>query len=252
VDFSACGTRNLDTDRIVNGVEANKGEFPWMAAMFKRGRQFCGGSLIDETHILTAAHCVAHMTPYDVRQMKVRLGDHDVSTSGEADHTDYKVARVVRHKGFSEQTLHTDIALLTLTEKVKYRDNIRPICLAKTDDRYTGESVTVAGWGTLSEAGRQPSKLQKVSLRVWKNSVCASSYGRSAPGGIIKSMLCAAQEGKDACSGDSGGPLMKIGPAVTQVGVVSWGIGCAKPQYPGVYTRVNDLLPWIIRNRDAY
>ncbi|XP_037092372.1 transmembrane protease serine 9-like isoform X4 [Pollicipes pollicipes] len=252
-DFSACGTRNLETDRIVGGQEATPGEFPWIAGIFKGRRQFCGGSLIDETHILTAAHCVAHMTSYDVRRLVVRLGDHDISTPDERSHEEYQVARIIRHKGFSDQTLHTDIALLTLTEPVKYRDHIRPVCMAEGSNNYTGNLVTVAGWGTLSEAGRQPDKLQKVDLKVWKNAECAASYGSSAPGGIISSMLCASRDGKDSCSGDSGGPLMIVeGGLVYQVGVVSWGIGCAKPEYPGVYTRVTSLRDWIERNRKAY
>lgn len=182
------------------------------------------------------------------------MGDHDIKKDDETTHHEYSVARIIRHKGFSDQTLHSDIALLTLSKKVVYRDNVRPICLVSDDlVRYHGENVTVAGWGSLSEAGRQPSTLQKVTLNVWENTQCAGSYGKSAPGGIIKSMLCAASSGKDSCSGDSGGPLMheKDG-IVYQVGVVSWGIGCAKPEYPGVYTRVTALKNWIERNREAY
>ncbi|XP_043216951.1 serine proteinase stubble-like [Amphibalanus amphitrite] len=256
--FGQCGRSShqagSDQDRIVGGVEARQAEFPWIAGIFKGKRQFCGGSLIDETHILTAAHCVAHMTSYDVRRLVVRLGDHDIQRDDEADHDEYGVARIIRHKGFSDQTLHTDIALLTLSKKVTFRENIRPICLVSDEAvHYAGDNVTVAGWGSLSEAGRQPSVLQKVTLQVWENSQCASSYGKSAPGGIISSMLCAAAAGKDSCSGDSGGPLMHVTNGVVyQVGVVSWGIGCAKPEYPGVYTRVASLRSWIERNREAY
>ncbi|XP_037068506.1 trypsin-1-like, partial [Pollicipes pollicipes] len=251
--FSACGTRSTEgADRIVGGTQAAKGEFPWLAGIFKSGRQFCGGSLIDKRHILTAAHCVAHMSSYDVSQLLVRVGDHDISSPFEAKHATYKVARIVRHKGFSEKTLHTDIALITLTKDVEFRTNIRPVCLDSGSSTYAGEIVTVAGWGSLREGGRQPSILQKVSLKVWRNDKCRATYGASAPGGIIDSMLCAGRQGKDSCSGDSGGPLMRVAGVVYQVGVVSWGIGCGKAQYPGVYTRVAKLRDWIDRNRAAY
>ncbi|XP_043225296.1 transmembrane protease serine 9-like [Amphibalanus amphitrite] len=250
----SCGTRDPEgSDRIVGGKQAVQGEFPWLAGIFKNGRQFCGGSLIDEKHILTAAHCVAHMSSYDVSQLLIRLGDYDVSTPFEAKHETYKVARIVRHKGFSEKTLHTDIALITLSKPVKYKSNIRPICLDSGVSRgAAGQTVTVAGWGSLREGGRQASIMQKVSLKVWDNSKCRSTYGPSAPGGIISSMLCAGRQGKDSCSGDSGGPLMHISGVVYQVGVVSWGIGCGKAQYPGVYTRVSEMRDWIDRNKSSY
>ncbi|XP_037092371.1 serine proteinase stubble-like isoform X3 [Pollicipes pollicipes] len=252
-DFSACGTKSKNAYRIVGGNEAVPGEFPWIAGIFDGSRQFCGGSLIDRNHILTAAHCVAHITSARVRRLVIRLGDHDISTPDDAPHDEYHVARVIRHRGFSELTLYNDVALLALTEPVTYRDNIRPVCLPEGDDNYTSEAVTVAGWGTLADGAPQPDKLQKVRLKVWKNADCDSSYGTLAPGGIIRSMLCASRDGKDACSGDSGGPLMIVeGGLVYQVGVVSWGIGCAKPEYPGVYTRVTSLRDWIERNRKAY
>lgn len=252
-EYYSCGLRNFESDRIVGGVEANKGEFPWIAGLYKRGRHFCGGSLIDETHVLTAAHCVAHMSSYDVAQLRVRVGDHDKSTPFESKHQTLKVARIVRHKGFSTETLHDDVALVTLASRVKFANNIRAICLARGSSNYEGRVVTVAGWGSLREGGRQPNVLMKVSIKVWKNSDCSATYGRQAPGGIISSMMCAGRKGKDSCSGDSGGPLMVVeGGVVYQVGVVSWGIGCGKARYPGVYTRVTSLIDWIERNRKNY
>ena len=83
-----------------------KGEWPWIAALMNNGRQFCGGSLITRKHILTAAHCVAHMSRYDVANLKVRLGEHAIKQTGETQLFESKAARVVRHKEFSQQTLH--------------------------------------------------------------------------------------------------------------------------------------------------
>merc|ERR1711899_478249 len=194
---------------IVNGYEAIKHEYPFMAALMNLQRQFCGGSLIDENHILTAAHCVAHMSKYDVQNLRVRLGDHNIKTDAEANHVEKRVKRVIRHKGFSSSTLWNDVAILTLEDDVNFNSNIQPICLASGGNKYVNNHVTVAGWGTLSEAGSQPAKLMKVDVNVWTNSRCSNSYGSSAPGGITSHMLCASDTNKDSCSGDSGGPLFE-------------------------------------------
>jgi len=235
---------------IVNGVEAIPHEFPFMAALMNRNRQFCGGSLIDDNHILTAAHCVAHMSKYDVQNLRVRLGDHNIRDGvNDGITVEKRVKRVIRHKGFSSSTLWNDVAILTMEDDVKFTTNIQPICLASGNNKYVNSHVTVAGWGTLSEAGSQPAKLMKVDVNVWTNERCDNSYGSSAPGGITSHMLCASDYQKDSCSGDSGGPLFDCpynGPC-EQIGIVSWGIGCAKQQYPGVYTRITEMMPWIER-----
>merc|ERR1712088_1146440 len=171
---------------IVNGYEAIKHEYPFMAALMNRNRQFCGGSLIDEKHVLTAAHCVAHMSKFDVQNLRVRLGDHNIRSTSDGPNVEKRVKRVIRHKGFSSATL------------------------------------------------------MKVDVKVWANERCRRSYGSSAPGGITNHMLCASDFNKDSCSGDSGGPLFICRGTCTQIGIVSWGIGCAKAQYPGVYTRVTE------------
>merc|ERR1711972_421794 len=104
--------------KIVNGWDADQGEWPWIAALMNNGRQFCGGSLITRKHILTAAHCVAHMSRYDVANLKVRLGEHAIKQTGETQLFESKAARVVRHKEFSQQTLHKDVAVITLETEV--------------------------------------------------------------------------------------------------------------------------------------
>ncbi|KAH8403278.1 hypothetical protein KR222_009680 [Zaprionus bogoriensis] len=251
-----CGNRNPvspDQERIVGGINASPHEFPWIAVLFKSGKQFCGGSLITNSHILTAAHCVARMTSWDVAALTAHLGDYNIRTDFEVQHVSRRIKRLVRHKGFEFSTLHNDIAILTLSEPVPFSTEIQPICLptspAQQSRSYSGQVATVAGWGSLRENGPQPSILQKVDIPIWANAECAQKYGRAAPGGIIESMICAGQAAKDSCSGDSGGPMIvNEGSRYTQVGIVSWGIGCGKGQYPGVYTRVTSLLPWIYKN----
>ncbi|XP_022220180.2 transmembrane protease serine 9 [Drosophila obscura] len=251
-----CGNKNPvspDQERIVGGINASPHEFPWIAVLFKSGKQFCGGSLITNTHILTAAHCVARMTSWDVAALTAHLGDYNIRTDFEVQHVARRIKRLVRHKGFEFSTLHNDVAILTLSEPVPFTHEIQPICLPTSPSQqsrsYSGQVATVAGWGSLRENGPQPSILQKVDIPIWANAECARKYGRAAPGGIIDSMICAGQAAKDSCSGDSGGPMIiNDGGRYTQVGIVSWGIGCGKGQYPGVYTRVTSLLPWIYKN----
>ncbi|XP_073994864.1 trypsin-like isoform X2 [Rhodnius prolixus] len=246
----SCGAKNgyQDQERIVGGQNADLGEWPWIAALFNSGRQFCGGSLIDNNHILTAAHCVAHMSAWDVARLTVRLGDHNIKSNTETKHVEKKVKRVVRHRGFDSRTLYNDIAILTLDTPISYTKNIRSICLPTSSQNYAGLTATVIGWGSLRESGPQPSELQEVTIPIWTNRECRAKYGPAAPGGIVEHFLCAGEARRDSCSGDSGGPLMINEGRWTQVGIVSWGIGCGKGQYPGVYTRVTHFLSWINKN----
>ncbi|KAF9421594.1 hypothetical protein HW555_002527 [Spodoptera exigua] len=255
----SCGIKNgaqtydsnyQDEERIVGGHNADLNEWPWIVALFNAGRQFCGGSLIDDRHVLSAAHCVAHMTSWDVARLTARLGDHNIRTNTETKHIERKIKRVVRHRGFDMRTLYNDVAVLTIDQPVIFSKYVRPICLPVGGrSTYQGKIATVIGWGSLRESGPQPSVLQEVSIPVWSNQECKLKYGGAAPGGIVDHMLCAGKASMDSCSGDSGGPLMvNENGRWTQVGIVSWGIGCGKGQYPGVYTRVTYFLPWIQKN----
>ncbi|XP_063697625.1 clotting factor G beta subunit [Culicoides brevitarsis] len=258
---ASCGAKSArvietedDAFKVVGGRPSVLGAWPWIAVLFNGGKQFCGGSLIDNIHILTAAHCIAHMSSWDVARLTVRLGEHNIHTTTETQHVERRVKRLVRHRGFDMRTLYNDIAILTLDQPVQFTSKIRPICLpsASSSRKYNGLTGTVAGWGSLLENGRQPSTLQEVDLHIWSNQECKQKYGATAPGGIIDSMICAGTGGKDSCSGDSGGPLMLNDGRWVQVGIVSWGIGCGKGQYPGVYSRVSSFLPWITKNTKDY
>ncbi|XP_064092189.1 transmembrane protease serine 9-like [Macrobrachium nipponense] len=238
--------------RISGGFNASPHSHPWIAVLFNSHKQFCGGSLIDRTHVLTAAHCVAHMSQVDIQNLRVRLGAHNIRQQ-ERSVQEYRVSRVVRHKDYDSRRLYNDVAMLTLDKEVRYSSKVRPVCLDRSSNTYEGDMVTVAGWGSMYEGGPQPSTLFNVNLRVWSNDECRTKYGGAAPGGIVQSYLCAGQDGKDSCQGDSGGPLVKqIGGVWTQVGIVSWGIGCGKGHYPGVYSRISSFLPWISRVSAAY
>merc|ERR1712080_173963 len=232
--------------RMDNGWPADQNEWPWQAALLNKGRQFCAGSLIDYRHILTAAHCVAHMNRHDVANLRIRLGAHYIERNESGTH-ESKAARVVRHKGFSQQTLHWDVAIITMeTPAPKGTPKIRPVCLPSGSQTYADETATKTGWGDLREYGWPIMVLREATVKIWINAECNSAYGKAAPAGIESHQLCADVKGGDSCIGDSGGPLvMGMGSTWTQIGVVSWGVGCGKSHYPGVYTRVTKVIDWI-------
>ncbi len=145
------------------------------------------------------------MSKYDVQNLEVRLGDHNLKKSGETRGKvlSRKVKRVIRHKKFDSTSLWNDVAILTLDSTVARRGNIQPICLADGGNDFAGDMVQVAGWGTTVAGGGSSSNvLRKVDVRVWTNSKCKQSYGKSAPGGIQPHMLCASlpERKQDSCS----------------------------------------------------
>jgi secreted trypsin-like serine protease len=250
---------DLGINRIVGGSAINPHQFKFVAALLTedyqgRVRQFCGGSVIDEYHILTAAHCVASYTEDDVRRLRVHLGVHNIqSTPTKSVH---RVDRIIRHINFSQRTLDNDVAILTLNTPapIGTNPNVKQACLPSGNSLFEERSAIVAGWGSLKFGGHQPKELYSVNVKVWNNHNCHANYGAQAPGGITSRMLCASLPGQDSCQGDSGGALFTCTSSsdCTQIGIVSWGIGCAESQYPGVYTRVTQMMDWIQRITSCY
>jgi len=242
------GLSSINRERIVQGINAVHGEWPFMVGIFSGGRLYCGGSLIDDLHVLTAAHCVSQLTSRDVARLSVLLGATSIKRK-ELSSVTRRVRSITRHKGFDSVKLYNDVALITLDYPVEYSNQISPVCLSNERDLLSdGTEAVVLGWGNLYEDGPRPDVLQKTNLRIKSQEDCQRNFGSRAPGGIVDHMVCAYAPGKDACSGDSGGPLMVN---KCQVGIVSWGIGCATDKY-GVYTRVSSFRKWIDRNRLRY
>uniref|UniRef100_A0A0A1XSC5 Plasma kallikrein n=1 Tax=Zeugodacus cucurbitae TaxID=28588 RepID=A0A0A1XSC5_ZEUCU len=241
----ACNCGNINTfHRIVGGMDTEVNEYPWMAMLMRRGDFYCGGALINDQYVLTAAHCVRG---FNKRQISVRLLSHN-RTDGRVSTIDRKLDKIIVHDGYSTRNLDNDIALLRFTEPVELREPLRPVCLAEADKTYEDELAVVTGWGAVKEGGFIADRLQEVQVPVMSQETCRKSkYGSSR---ITDNMLCAgyAEGGKDSCQGDSGGPLHVANNATKSyqlAGVVSWGEGCARPNAPGVYTRVSQYLDWI-------
>ncbi|XP_043192348.1 venom serine protease 34-like isoform X2 [Amphibalanus amphitrite] len=239
-----CCGRSGAGNRIVGGTEVSPAHsFPWQVGLmnpkYGTGFVFCGGSVVNSRFVMTAAHCTDGLHPINIT---VAVGLHEVG--GTAGARVIKVSGIRQHSEYnSAAAFDLDISLLELAEEIAFSDRVRPVCLPRGGDLYAGVPAIVSGWGTLKSGGSQPDVLHSVTVRTVTNAECAAAYGASS---ITANMLCAAEYGKDSCQGDSGGPLVSsAGGRATQIGVVSFGKGCAVPGYPGVYVRVTELMGWI-------
>nr|1FXY_A Chain A, COAGULATION FACTOR XA-TRYPSIN CHIMERA [Homo sapiens] len=220
---------------IVGGYNCKDGEVPWQALLINEENEgFCGGTILSEFYILTAAHCL-----YQAKRFKVRVGDRNTEQEegGEAVH---EVEVVIKHNRFTKETYDFDIAVLRLKTPITFRMNVAPASLP-TAPPATGTKCLISGWGNTASSGADyPDELQCLDAPVLSQAKCEASY----PGKITSNMFCVGflEGGKDSCQGDSGGPVVCNGQLQ---GVVSWGDGCAQKNKPGVYTKVYNYVKWI-------
>ncbi|XP_019966667.1 coagulation factor X [Paralichthys olivaceus] len=229
--------------RIVGGEDCPPGECPWQALLLNEDDVgFCGGTILNEYIILTAAHCMNQS-----RYIYIKLGEFDTLVDDGNEATHY-VETIITHFKYKPDTYHNDIALIKLTKPIKFSRFILPACLPEQD---FAEKVlmrqpdgVVSGFGRLGEGRLASTILQRLSLPFVDRLTCIESTQFR----ISARMFCAGYHStpKDSCQGDSGGPhVTRYRDTVFVTGIVSWGEGCARKGKYGVYTQVSKYIRWI-------
>ncbi|CAG9578944.1 unnamed protein product [Danaus chrysippus] len=249
-------------DKIYGGQIAEIDEFPCMALLgYKPATKpklvyDCGGALINRRYVLTAAHCVVGKIETEVGKLStVRLGEYDLQADIDCSDgvcadpvQDISVHSVYPHPGFSDQNINRkdDIALIRLAQRATYSHYVQPICLAHNRPLDTTSHFYVVGWGATIGGKSSPVKLT-LPLPIFDKTLCVQKY-RTLKAELTAGQICAGGHfSKDTCNGDSGGPLArKTESGIWEaVGVVSFGYGCGRDGWPGVYTSVPSYYDWI-------
>jgi len=232
----ACGIPNAQPNKIVGGVEATPHEFPWQVGLFFDG-YFCGGTIISEKYILTAAHCADGVYSHEVV-----IGAHEIRDSS---NTIINAYGPTVHPEWDSFSLSNDLAILELETEIdwaEFGDNASPNCLASSGD-FSGQTALVSGWGLDSDSASSISPvLRKVEAPVMSQSECESYWGN-----LNEGIVCINTEGgHSSCNGDSGGPLSIPGSVYEQIGIVSFGsaAGC-EIGAPAGFSEVAKYIDWI-------
>jgi secreted trypsin-like serine protease len=233
--------------RIVGGVEAKANSWPWQCRLnisLGDGYELCGASIIDNKFLVSAAHCMINsdknFARIPERQYTVFCGDHNRRQT-ESTEQMVTVRKITVHEGYNPRDTANDIAILELSTSLTFNNFVSPICLPPADVPI-GSKCVVTGWGETEDTG-DDSVLRQVIVPIVSQSVCRVSYPKLTTGNVCAGL---AEGGKDVCDGDSGGPFVcNVNGRWELQGIVSYGEGCADPEYYGVYTRVTAYKTWI-------
>ncbi|XP_051169793.1 chymotrypsin-2-like isoform X2 [Leptopilina boulardi] len=216
--------------RIVGGMEAEEGQFPYQVSLQRNGRHFCGGSILNERWILTAAHCLRGRYSSSITVM---TGITDLDSFGDAYEGELKII----HEDYESHEHENDIGLLKVMSDIIFNEEVHPIKLLSKELQGEGYIATLTGWGRTYVTSITPTRLQVIKLKIISTEECKLQINN-----VKNSHICTLnKEGQGACFGDSGGPLVIDN---VQVGVVSFGKPCARG-VPDVYTNVYNYIDWI-------
>ncbi|XP_051023892.1 serine protease 38 [Acomys russatus] len=242
----ACGQPVLE-GKILGGKPAPYQKWPWQVSVHYAGSHVCGGSILNAYWVLSAAHCFSREKNIQTYDIYVGINNLDVASR----YTQwFEVNLVIIHPTYEMfHPVGGDVALVQLKSPILFSDFVLPICLPPSNLNLKNLSCWTTGWGLVTPEGHTLNTLQEVELPLIPRFQCQLLYGFTSY--LLPEMLCAGdiENVNNVCEGDSGSPLVcKLNQSWLQIGIVSWGRGCAQPLYPGVFANVSYFLSWIRYN----